>query len=78
MDLVDKKEYPMYYTVIKHPMSMNIIKKRIQSKFYNNIVEFENDFYLIFDNARLFNEEDSMIYEDANILQVLTVNKIAR
>lgn len=70
MDLVDKKEYPMYYTVIKNPISMNMIKKRIQTKYYSNILEFENDFHLMFDNARLFNEEDSMVYEDANVLQV--------
>lgn len=49
---------------------MSIIKKRIQAEYYNNVVQFENDFRLMFDNARLFNEEDSTVYEDANIMQV--------
>lgn len=70
MDLVSKKEYPLYYTLIKNPISMNMIKQRIYSSYYQSVLEFENDFLLMFDNARTFNEEGSVVYEDADELQV--------
>lgn len=70
MDLVSKKEYPIYYQLIKNPISMNMIKKRIYSNYYDNILEFENDFHLMFDNARTFNEEGSAVYEDADEMEV--------
>jgi ATP-dependent helicase STH1/SNF2 len=70
MDLVSKKDYPMYYTLIKNPISMNIIKKRIYSNYYDTVLEFENDFHLMFNNARTFNEEGSYVYEDADEMQV--------
>lgn len=71
MTLVSKKEYPTYYTMIKNPISMEIIKKRINSPYYRNVQQFKNDFHLMFDNARIFNEEGSIVYEDANTLQVI-------
>lgn len=69
MDLVSKKEYPIYYDLITHPISMNMIKKRIHSAYYDTVLQFEQDFQLMFDNARTFNEEGSSVYEDADEMQ---------
>ncbi|KAI8336435.1 SNF2 family N-terminal domain-containing protein [Choanephora cucurbitarum] len=69
MDLVSKRDYPLYYTMIKTPISMNMIKKRIHSTYYRTIAHFRDDFHLMFNNARLFNEEGSFVYEDANEMQ---------
>ncbi|CAO3616436.1 unnamed protein product [Cunninghamella echinulata] len=76
MTLVSKKEYPTYYTMIKNPISMEIINKRIHSPYYRTIQQFKNDFHLMFDNARLFNEEGSIVYEDANALQSIVDAKL--
>jgi ATP-dependent helicase STH1/SNF2 len=70
MDLVSKRDYPLYYTMIKKPIAMKIIKKRIQSPYYKTIQQFKEDFDLMFDNARTFNEEGSFVYEDADEMQV--------
>ncbi|KAI7887472.1 hypothetical protein K492DRAFT_212215 [Lichtheimia hyalospora FSU 10163] len=70
MDLVSKREYPTYYELIKNPMSMNMIKRRVNSPYYKTIEQFRDDFILMCDNARTFNEEGSFVYEDANIMQV--------
>lgn len=72
MDLVSKRDYPLYYTMIKNPISLNIIKKRIHSTYYRTIAQFRDDFHLMFNNARIFNEEGSFVYEDANEMQVRT------
>ncbi|KAG0180872.1 hypothetical protein DFQ28_000473 [Apophysomyces sp. BC1034] len=69
MELVSKRDYPMYYTMIKKPISMDMIKERIHSPYYKTVVEFQEDFHLMFDNARTFNEEGSLVYEDADELQ---------
>lgn len=70
MDLVSKRDYPLYYTMIKSPISMNMIKKRLNSTYYRTIAHFRDDFHLMFNNARIFNEEGSFVYEDANEMQV--------
>ncbi|GAA5811290.1 hypothetical protein MFLAVUS_004723 [Mucor flavus] len=69
MDLVSKRDYPLYYTMIKTPISMNMIKKRMNSTYYRTIAHFRDDFHLMFNNARTFNEEGSFVYEDANEMQ---------
>ncbi|KAL7317190.1 ATP-dependent DNA helicase Snf21 [Mucor circinelloides] len=69
MDLVSKRDYPLYYTMIKTPISMNMIKKRLNSTYYRTIAHFRDDFHLMFNNARIFNEEGSFVYEDANEMQ---------
>lgn len=69
MDLVDDREYPQYYTMIQHPISINMVKRRIHSTYYKSLAEFRADFKLMFDNARTFNEEGSIVYEDANELE---------
>lgn len=51
-------------------MSMNMIKRRVNSPYYKTVEQFRDDFILMCDNARTFNEEGSFVYEDANIMQV--------
>ncbi|KAI8883082.1 hypothetical protein K501DRAFT_250303 [Backusella circina FSU 941] len=77
MDLVDKRDYPLYYTMIKTPISMNMINKRMNSTYYRTIAHFREDFHTMFNNARIFNEEDSYVYEDANELQRLLDIKLS-
>jgi ATP-dependent helicase STH1/SNF2 len=53
---------------------MNMIKKRLNSTYYRTIAHFRDDFHLMFNNARIFNEEGSFVYEDANEMQVRKKN----
>ena len=70
-----KKLYPDYYVLIKHPIALDIIKKRIQGRSYTNIREILEDFHLMFSNARIYNEEGSIVYQDAVALEDLVVEK---
>ncbi|ORX58680.1 hypothetical protein DM01DRAFT_1361823 [Hesseltinella vesiculosa] len=76
MELVSKKEYPIYYTMIKNPIAISVIKKRMHSPYYKAVQQFRADFDLMFDNARIFNEEGSFVYEDANELQKIVHAKL--
>ncbi|QSL66664.1 hypothetical protein MERGE_001048 [Pneumocystis wakefieldiae] len=69
LELPNKRIYPDYYMLIKNPIAMNKIKKRLDSSYYTSLDDFKADFYQMFENARTYNEEGSMIYDDANALE---------
>ncbi len=55
------------------------IKKQIHAgvtKGYNSVAEFWAAWRLLFDNARLFNNEASQVYNDANTLQAVLEEKL--
>lgn len=64
-----KKQYPDYYTIIQHPIDMNTIQKNIENDRYGTIDDIVGDYRLMFNNCRKYNEENSMIYDDANMLE---------
>lgn len=70
-----KKLYPDYYVLIKHPLALDAVKKRKGNKTYTNIREFLEDIHLIFSNARIYNEEGSIVYQDATTLENLAIDK---
>ncbi|KAF7731676.1 hypothetical protein EC973_008847 [Apophysomyces ossiformis] len=76
MDLVSKRDYPLYYTMIKNPIAMKMIKKRIHSPYYKSIAQFRDEFHLMFNNARIFNEEGSVVYQDADEMQKILDAKL--
>ncbi|XP_071136787.1 protein polybromo-1-like isoform X8 [Mytilus edulis] len=69
MQLPSKKEYPDYYDVITNPIDMSMIEQKIKSNQYANPDVLLTDFELMFNNARRYNEEGSLVYNDANTLQ---------
>ncbi|XP_013138008.1 PREDICTED: protein polybromo-1 [Papilio polytes] len=69
MEKPSKKLYPEYCNVIDRPIDMLTIEANIKNDCYNSIDELVADFSLMFSNCRQFNEEGSMIYEDAILLE---------
>ena len=69
MVLPTRKELPYYYRIIKHPIDLTMIKDRILADRYTDMWQLKGDMTLMFDNARVFNSEDSLVYEDANVMQ---------
>jgi ATP-dependent helicase STH1/SNF2 len=68
--LPSKKIFPDYYHIIKQPISFNEIKKRIRNGDYMSLEQFQADFKQMFNNARIYNEEGSIVYDDANAMDV--------
>ncbi|RDD39168.1 Protein polybromo-1 [Trichoplax sp. H2] len=73
--LPSKKTYPSYYSVIKKPIDLTQIERRIKLCKYDSEEGLLDDFKLMFDNAKTFNEEGSQIYEDALDLERLLLSK---
>ncbi len=45
------------------------IQKKLNDKQYRTKEEFKSDIAKIFDNARIYNQEDTIYYKNANLLQ---------
>ena len=67
-----KKDKEIYKSVIAHPMDLANITKKINNKKYNSFQEFYDDLTLIWDNAQLFNQSDSEVYEHAEYMRKYT------
>lgn len=56
---------PDYFEVIKKPMDLGTIRKKLENGVYHNLREFEGHVNLTFDNAMLYNPEGSVVYNMA-------------
>ena len=75
MELPSKKNYPDYYDIISEPIDMKEIDNKIKTNQYKTEEEMISDCKLMFSNCRLYNEEGSAIYEDANVLERVLLAK---
>eukprot|EP00048_Salpingoeca_helianthica_P025118 m.37854 g.37854 ORF g.37854 m.37854 type:complete len:493 (+) comp9882_c0_seq1:12-1490(+) len=78
MNLPDKQQYPDYFETIKKPIAMVHIRGHMRRQRYKYIKQFFQDFLLMFQNAKLYNQEGSQIYEDATALQIVLENEIRK
>ena len=60
---------PDYYTIIKNPMDLSTIRKKLNSNEYKNIEQWISDVNLIWKNAKLYNTEGSIIHFIAQELE---------
>ncbi|XP_046634801.1 protein polybromo-1-like isoform X2 [Daphnia pulicaria] len=75
MEKPSKKLYPDYYRVIAEPIDMVTIDSNIKNDRYTCEEELLDDLRLMFNNCRQYNEEGSVIYEDANMLERVLLDK---
>jgi len=61
---------PDYFEVIKKPMDLGTIRKRLENGVYHTLEEFEGHVNLTFDNAMLYNPEGSVVYNMANEMKL--------
>ncbi|TFK76642.1 hypothetical protein BDN72DRAFT_806622 [Pluteus cervinus] len=62
-------DYPDYYQLITQPISLAQLKKRANSGQYKTVQQFRDDWHLMFNNARTYNQEGSWVYIDAEEMQ---------
>lgn len=63
-----KKLYPDYYKLIKNPIALDSIQRKVKQNVYQNRYDFVADFELMNQNARTYNEEGSPVVTDADRL----------
>ena len=52
---------PYYDTMVRHPLSLAVIRSRLQSHTYSTLAAFANDVYEMLSNARFITGEDSTV-----------------
>jgi E1A/CREB-binding protein len=62
-----------YPTIIKHPMDISTIHNKLLRGEYKNPLEFCDDIWLMFNNARLYNKRATRIYKNCKKLEELFV-----
>lgn len=76
MEPVDPREAPTYYKVIKEPMDLQSVERKVNEQIYSTLSEFIGDMTKIFDNCRYFNPKDSEFYRCAEGLEAFFAQKI--
>jgi E1A/CREB-binding protein len=60
---------PDYFEIIKKPMDLGSIQKRLENGAYHAIEDFQSDVNLTFENAMTYNEDGSVVYDMAKELK---------
>ncbi|VUC34553.1 unnamed protein product [Clonostachys rosea] len=68
--LPDKAAVPDYYQTILNPVAMDHIKKKAKRKKYQHVDHAMADIERMFENAKLYNEDDSPLFKAAVELQL--------
>ena len=67
---------PDYYTIIKHPMDLTTIRKKLNANEYRSIDQWAGDVNLIWKNAKIYNIEGSIIHFIAKELEEWFARKL--
>lgn len=62
LNKVNKREAPDYFEVIKKPMDLGTVTKKMKNLSYRSKKEFADDLYLIYDNCLAYNTNSASEY----------------
>ena len=60
-----------YFDVVKHPMDISTVEKKLNAGEYKDTAEFEADVRLIFHNCYIFNTPDNEVYQMGQALEAV-------
>ncbi|XP_020488660.2 bromodomain testis-specific protein isoform X2 [Labrus bergylta] len=69
---------PDYYTIIKNPMDLSTIKKRLQNNYYWQGLDCIKDFNTMFTNCYVYNKPEDDIVFMAQSLEKLFLQKVSK
>ena len=75
MKLPTKHELPEYYQVIAHPIDLAHIEHKLKKGGYYGIEALCNDLLLMCENARTYNADDSLLFQDATRMKRLVIKE---
>lgn len=69
LEPVSAKDVPDYFEVIKQPMDMSLIMKKLKNHMYTTPKDFSNDIYLMCNNCFAYNGPDTQYYKCASNIE---------
>lgn len=73
-----KLNLPDYHKIIKQPMDLGTIKKRLENNYYWKSQEVLDDFQVMFDNCYVYNKPGEDVVLMAQSLEKIFKNKVAQ
>jgi len=73
---IDTKSNPKYYEIVKEPMDLKMIEKKVNVRDYSSLAEFIGDVTKIFENVRYFNPGGTNMVKAAENLEQFLVKQI--
>lgn len=64
---------PDYPTIVKKPMDLSTIKKKLDTEKYSDPWEYVDDVWMMFDNAWLYNRKTSRVYRYCTKVTSITI-----
>lgn len=69
LDLPPKKVYPDYYQIIKKPVSINQLRKKLKQGKLESFDQLIQELRTMCENAKTYNEEGSWVYVDSETVE---------
>ena len=60
---VSTREYPDYKNIVKNPIDLKTIEKKLSNNEYRDREHFCDDIKRIFENCRLYNQPETVYYK---------------
>ena len=76
--LPSRRLYPDYYQIIHHPVAFRQLKHKLAADQYADYHDFRHDLLTMFANAKLYNQEGSLVYQDAQTMEKYSLEKLAK
>ncbi|KAG9233451.1 putative chromatin structure-remodeling complex subunit snf21 [Amylocarpus encephaloides] len=76
VSLPPRKDFPDYFVIIKEPIAMKVMDRKIKKELYPSLNHFKRDIQLMCRNAKTYNEDGSMIFVDAVAIENACESKI--
>ena len=70
----DRDELPDYYDIIKLPVSLETIEKKVKRNEFPTVSALESDLKRMTQNAKNYNDPQSVIFEDSERIRKLVFN----
>ena len=65
LTLPNKRDLPEYYETIKLPIALDTVENRLRKHGYPNLTAVESDLKRMVSNAKVYNDDQSLVYTDA-------------
>ncbi|ESW97143.1 hypothetical protein KL918_000752 [Ogataea parapolymorpha] len=78
MTVPSKKLYPDYYQIVKKAVAIKDLQKGLKKGSIVDYQQFKEELQQMFDNAKLYNEDGSLVYNDAIELEKIAKDELGR
>ena len=76
MTPVTEEQAPGYHDAIKRPVDLKTIKRHVEDGTIKTTMEFYRDLLLMFQNAIMYNDEDTLVWEAAEEMRDTVVKQM--